>query len=511
MTTTDNPIRSSGVLLHPTSLPSPFGIGDLGPSAYAWVDALVKTRQTWWQILPLGPTGYGDSPYQCFSAFAGNPYLISPQLLVEEGLLDPGDCDNGGFPANIVLYGPVIQFKNYLLEKAWQRFQAGRAGSLRTAFESFCAEESAWLEDYALFMAIKDRHQQRSWLEWDTAARMREPTYLQNVRAESQGAIGLHRFRQFLFYRQWRKLKAYANERGIKIIGDIPIFVSPDSADVWGNPDQFLLDSQRKPKAVAGVPPDYFSATGQLWGNPHYDWEAMKKTGFAWWVERFRATTKLVDLVRLDHFRGFQAYWEVPAGSPNAIKGRWVLAPGEKLLATVRTALGGLPIIAEDLGVITPEVDGLRLAFELPGMRILQFAFGEGAENRFLPHNYEARTVVYTGTHDNDTTWGWYHELDETARDHVRRYLGRDGTDIAWDFIRAAWSSVGSSAIAPLQDILNLGTEARMNFPGKPQGNWAWRFHESQVNSLCLDRLTEMTEMYGRSRIEKGEREAKSS
>ncbi|MSU79212.1 MAG: 4-alpha-glucanotransferase [Gemmataceae bacterium] len=503
MTTTDQAIRSSGVLLHPTSLPSSFGIGDLGPSAYAWVDALVQAKQTWWQILPIGPTGYGDSPYQCFSAFAGNPYIVSPQHLVEDGLLDPGDCDNGGFPANIVLYGPVIQFKNFLLEKAWQRFQAGRGSVLKPAFEKFCAEESAWLDDYALFMAIKDRHQLRSWLDWETPARMREPAYLQRVRTESASVFGQHRFRQFLFFRQWRQLKSYANERGIKIIGDIPIFVSPDSADVWGSPHLFALDSERKPEMVAGVPPDYFSATGQLWGNPHYDWTAMEKTGFAWWVERFRATTKLVDLVRLDHFRGFQAYWEVPAGSPNAIKGRWVLAPGQRLLEAVKAKLGGLPIIAEDLGVITPEVDALRRAFDLPGMRILQFAFGEGATNRFLPHNYDANTVVYTGTHDNDTTCGWYRAADEVIRDHVRRYLARDGADVAWDFIRAAWSSVAACAIAPLQDILNLGTEARMNFPGKPQGNWSWRLPPSQLNLQCLDRLIELTELYGRGRIEK--------
>lgn len=501
MTTEAPSRRSAGVLLHPTSLPGPYGIGDLGPEAYAWVDALAQAHQKWWQILPLGPTGFGDSPYQCFSAFAGNAYLISPHLLIEDGLLDPRDAAPPVFPADRVDFGPVIQYKTHLLGTVWEQFQQGRGASLRDAFRQFVADEASWLEDYALFMAIKDAHQGRSWQEWPDGIRVRKTDHLKKIRSDLSDAIGLHQFRQFLFFRQWRRLKAYANEHGVRIIGDIPIFVSSDSADVWANPQLFALDRERRPKFVAGVPPDYFSETGQLWGNPHYDWSAMEKTKFAWWIERFRSTFNLVDMVRLDHFRGFEAYWEVPAGNPNAIIGRWVKAPGQALLKTLQHTFGELPIIAEDLGVITPEVDALRRSFGLPGMRILQFAFGEHAENRFLPHNYEANTVVYSGTHDNDTTWGWFRSSPEKDRDHLRRYLARDGSDVAWDLIRAAWASVADYAIAPLQDVLNLGAEARMNFPGKPQGNWAWRFQSHQVNPWILDRLAEMTQLYGRGKI----------
>lgn len=501
MTRTANSPRSAGVLLHPTSLPGPYGIGDLGSAARSWVDLLAKSEQTWWQILPLGPTGYGDSPYQCFSAFAGNPYLVSPEHLLEDGLLESRDLTGAAFPAERVDYGPVIEFKNRLLSRAWDHFKGGRGAKLRDGFEQFCAAEADWLDDFALFMACKDTQQSRSWQEWPDAARLRKADFLKKARKEHDDAIGLHRFRQFLFFRQWEELKAYANERGIKIIGDIPIFVSSDSADVWGNPELFALDRERRPEFVAGVPPDYFSETGQLWGNPHYDWEAMEKAGFTWWIARFRATFKMVDLVRLDHFRGFEAYWEIPAGSPNAIKGRWVKAPGHALLQTVKRAIGELPIIAEDLGVITPEVDAMRRAFHLPGMRILQFAFGDTGENRFLPHNYDHNTVVYTGTHDNDTTWGWFRSTYEKDRDHLRRYLARDGSDVAWDLIRAAWSSVADYAITPLQDVLNLGTEARMNFPGKPQGNWAWRYQSHQLNPWNMERLADLTRLYGRDKI----------
>jgi 4-alpha-glucanotransferase len=332
---------------------------------------------------------------------------------------------------------------------------------------------------------------------------MRQPEFFKKARMELAKSIGVHQFRQFLFFRQWRSLKTYANDHGIKIIGDVPIFVSGDSAEAWSNPHLFLLDKERRPTYVAGVPPDYFSATGQLWGNPLYDWAASERTGFAWWIARLQATLRLVDVVRLDHFRGFEAYWEIPAGSPNAIKGRWVKAPGHALLETLRKALGGLPIIAEDLGVITPEVEAMRRAFDLPSMRVLQFAFGETPDNRFLPHNLEANTVIYTGTHDNDTTWGWYRSVGE--REHFRRYLARDGSDVAWDLLRAAWSSVSSIAIVPVQDILNLGSEARMNFPGKPNGNWTWRLQSNQLNPWTLGRLAEMTELYGRGKIKADE------
>ena len=504
MTREANSLRSAGILLHPTSLPGPYGIGDLGPSAYAWVDTLVQAKQTWWQILPLGPTGYGDSPYQAFSAFAGNPYLVSPQYLIEDGLLDSRDLPAMAFPLDCVDFGPVIDFKNALLKLAWEKFQQGRASPLRPEFASFTANEAGWLDDYALFMALKDAHQGRSWQEWPEPAKLWQADFIKKAKVDLVKNIGLHQFRQFLFFRQWQRLKTYANDHEIKIIGDIPIFVSGDSADVWANPQLFALDRDRRPKLVAGVPPDYFSATGQLWGNPHYDWQALEKSGFAWWIERFRSTFKMVDVVRLDHFRGFEAYWEIPAGSPNAIKGRWVKAPGQALMQTLRKAFGALPIIAEDLGVITPEVDALRREFDLPGMRILQFAFGDQAENRFLPHNYDSNnTIVYTGTHDNDTTWGWFRSITERERDHVRRYLARDASDVAWDLMRLAWSSVGDYAIAPLQDVLNLGTEARMNFPGKPQGNWAWRYQANQLNPGILDRLADMTQLYGRDKLEK--------
>ncbi len=496
------PNRSAGVLLHPTSLPSPHGIGDLGPGAYAWIDALAQARQRWWQILPLGPTGYGDSPYQAFSAFAGNPLLVSPQYLREDGLLDQWDLEEARFPAGSVDYGPVIAFKNRLLVRAWENFQSGRGAALRPPFEAFVRNQAGWLEDYALFSALKDAHGGKSWHDWPSDARRREPNFLRQARTRLAGPVGMYQFRQFLFFRQWFALREYASHRNVRIIGDIPIFVSPDSADVWANPRLFLLDADRRPKVVAGVPPDYFSASGQLWGNPLYDWDAMRETRFAWWVARFRALMLQVDLVRLDHFRGFEAYWEVPAGRSNAIEGRWVRAPGKELLAAIRQELGKLPIIAEDLGLITREVEELRTSFGLPGMRVLQFAFAEKSANPFLPHNYEPNTVVYTGTHDNDTTWGWYRAASEYEKDHARRYLARDGSDIAWDFIRLAWSSVADYAIAPLQDVLNLGSEARMNFPGRPQGNWSWRFQPSQVNAWTLDRLADLTRLYGRDRAE---------
>jgi len=490
--------RSAGVLLHPTSLPGPYGIGDFGPSVYSWIDALVQARQKWWQILPLGPTGFGDSPYQCYSAFAGNPLLISPQFLVQDGLLNHGDLDASRFSATTVDYGPVTTFKNRLLTRAWDMFQTGRGSGLRPAFEEFCRQKASWLEDYALFVAIKEAMGGKSWQDWPVNLRRREPTALTTARLDLSLSIGSHQFRQFLFHRQWQGVKNYAHERGIRIIGDIPIFVSGDSADVWANPRLFMLDDASKPTVVAGVPPDYFSATGQLWGNPLYNWNALSATGFAWWIARLRTTLEQVDIIRLDHFRGFESYWEIPAGKPTAQEGCWVKAPGPALMKSLRQALGGLPLIAEDLGIITPEVEALRDDFDLPGMRILQFAFGGDSDNPYLPHNYSRRTVAYTGTHDNDTTRGWFAAAPEKERDHVRRYLGRDGSDIAWDFIRAAWSSVADYAIAPLQDILNLDTSGRMNLPGRPTGNWGWRYTVDQVTPWVLERLGEMTHLYGR-------------
>jgi 4-alpha-glucanotransferase len=481
-------------------LPGPYGIGDLGPSAFAWIDALVRSRQTWWQILPLGPTGFGDSPYQCACTFAGNTYLISPELLVQDGLIKASDLTGCQFPEGRVDYGPVINAKIALLTKAWNAFQAGAGAPLRSGFESFCAQQASWLDDFALFMALKNAHGGADWFRWEPELARREPWALERARNELRGAIGQYRFGQFLFFKQWKEVKRHANSRGIRLIGDVPIFVAADSSDVWGNQGLYHLDPQGKPRVVAGVPPDYFSATGQLWGNPLYDWDALKRTNYAWWVARMRATLEQVDVVRIDHFRGFESYWEIPAGLPTAVHGRWAPGPKDDLFHALRSALGGLPLIAEDLGLITPEVKALRERLRLPGMRILQFAFGDFAANPYLPHHYERETVVYTGTHDNDTTRGWFATASEKESSYLRRYLSHVSNDVAWDLMRLAWSSVADFAIAPLQDVLSLGTEARMNLPGRPAGNWGWRYTRGMLNDGVLDRLGDLTEVYGRSR-----------
>jgi 4-alpha-glucanotransferase len=502
-TTPSRPARSAGVLLHPTSLPGPYGIGDLGPIAHEWVDVLASARQRWWQVLPLGPTGYGDSPYQCFSAFAGNIYLLSPELLRRDGLIGPLDVVTPSFPTGEVDYGAVVEFKQALLARAWGNYRAGAAPSLRAPFDEFCGREARWLNDYALYAALKEKHDGASWLEWEPDLRLRKPAALDRAHRVLVDDAGRHCFGQFLFWRQWSDLKAYAHTKGIRLIGDVPIFVATDSADVWANPEQFKLDEDRQPTVVAGVPPDYFSATGQLWGNPHYDWEKMKASGYTWWIARFRKTLEQVDLVRLDHFRGFEASWEVPAGSPTAETGEWVPGPGADLLTAVQKALGRLPLIAEDLGVITPGVEALRDAFDLPGMRILQFAF-DGSENRFLPHNFEHNTFVYTGTHDNDTTHGWYSTLPEHVRDFFQRYYPWRDDDVAWGLMRLAWSSVADFALVPLQDILSLPTESRMNYPGRPSGNWRWRFHTGQLTPAHAEKLADWTSMYGRANGQNG-------
>jgi 4-alpha-glucanotransferase len=495
------PKRAAGVLLHPTSLPGPYGIGDIGPAAYLWIDALARARQSWWQILPLGQTGYGDSPYQCFSAFAGNVYLISPDQLIRDGLLSTFDVAGHHFSDDLVEYERVIPFKLGLLRRAWDTFRAGKVPWMRDAHKLFCDENADWLEDYALFMAIKDSQEGASWTTWPKELMHRggENRALAAARAELADEVGLHRFGQFLFFRQWQALLDYAHGRGIKVIGDAPIFIAGDSADVWADPKQFLLDANLKPRVVAGVPPDYFSPTGQLWGNPLYDWKAMKADRYAWWVRRMRSTLKMVDLARLDHFRGFAAAWHVPAGEKTAVVGRWVEGPGADLFVELQNQLGGLAIIAEDLGEITPDVHELRDRFQFPGMKILQFAF-DGPNNPFLPHNYQhSNWVVYTGTHDNDTTRGW----QATASDHERwfmgRYLGRDGRDVAWDLIRLAWNSNATLAIAPAQDVLELGAEARMNMPGRPDGNWRWRMRPHAFNDQMVGRLADVTEIYGRA------------
>ncbi len=496
--TTQPSARSAGLLLHPTSLPGRYGIGDLGPAASAWVDALARARQTWWQVLPLGPTGYGDSPYQATSTFAGNPLLISPDLLVQDGLLRQSDLNVPNLPADRVDYAAVVAFKRGLLTRAWENFRSGAGGNLRGPFEEFIVRQARWLDDYALFQALKEAHGDKSWTEWETDLIQRQPGTLARARQHLVHGIAFRQFCQFLFFRQWQRLRQYAHERGVRLIGDIPIFVSADSSDVWANPQLFQLDERRRPRVVAGVPPDYFSRTGQLWGNPLYNWEALRSSGYSWWVARLQATLEMVDVVRLDHFRGFEAYWEIPAGMPTAEHGRWVKAPGADFLRTARSVLGGLPLIAEDLGLITPEVEALRDEFGLPGMRILQFSFSDG-KNPYLPHNYVRRTVVYTGTHDNDTTVGWFHTLPDHERWYLGRYLPQvSGGTVAWDLIRLAWGSVADYAIAPLQDVLSLGTEARMNLPGKAEGNWRWRFTQDRLGQDLLERLADLTDLYNR-------------
>lgn len=494
--------RCSGILLHPTSLPGRYGIGDLGPQAYSFADFLQETGQGIWQVLPLGPTGYGDSPYQCFSAFAGNPLLISPDLLVEEGVLSAADvADVPNFVTGAVDYGPVIKYKASLLHRAFANWQRAGNAAQDSAFTGFCESKHSWLDDYALFMALKDAHEGAIWSTWERDIATRQPQAMARWSQTLAEQIVSHKFLQYQFYKQWAALKGYAAERGIRIVGDIPIFVARDSADVWSHPELYYLDEQGNPTVVAGVPPDYFSETGQLWGNPLYRWERMARSGYAWWIERFRATLELVDIVRVDHFRGFEGYWEVPATEETAVRGRWVKGPGADLFVAVENALGKLPIIAEDLGVITPAVEELRDRFEFPGMRILQFGFASDANDPFLPHNYIPNCVVYTGTHDNDTILGWFDTAPEKEREAVLAYFGTDGHDLPWDFIRWLFASVADTAIVPLQEVLSLGTEARMNYPSRLGGNWSWRFQPGSLTPAIRSRLHKLTEIYGRCQM----------
>jgi 4-alpha-glucanotransferase len=492
--------RAGGILLHPSSLPGPYGIGELGPQAYRFVDWLASTGCKLWQVLPLGPTGYGDSPYQCFSAFAGNPYLISFGALVEDGLLTENDLAGlPKFEPSRVDYGQLIPWKLNLLQKAFVRLNSA-SKQLHTAFEKFRVDNASWLDDYALFMALKEAHGGGPWSDWESSLRQREASAMEQARAAHQEDILRHSFYQFLFFRQWHKLRAYANEQDIKIIGDIPIFIAYDSADAWANPDLFYLDQNSLPTVVAGVPPDYFSKTGQLWGNPLYRWTVHKKSRYGWWLERFHSVLNFVDVVRLDHFRGFAGYYEIPYGAPTAETGQWMTGPGKDFFNAVSREFSGtandtLPIIAEDLGVITPDVVDLRESFHLPGMKILQFGF-TGPDNPFLPHNYPSHCVAYTGTHDNDTAIGWFESAPEEERKFALRYLNSDGSDFAWDLIRGVWSSVAVYAIAPMQDLLSLGTEARMNFPSRLGGNWEWRMQEADMSQALAERLYEFNELY---------------
>jgi 4-alpha-glucanotransferase len=493
------PIRRAGILLHPTSLPGPFGIGDLGPQAYRWVDFLAEAGVTIWQILPLGPTGYGDSPYQSYSAFAGNGTLISPEKLAAEGLISEGEAgDHAVFPAGSADFAGAEEFKRRLISVAYHRSITGENPGLQKEFAQFRAAEVGWLEDYALFIALKRAHGEQPWWEWEPALKAFQPDAANAARAELSGRIDETAFGQFLFQRQWDALRRYAREKGILLLGDLPIFPALDSADVWTRRKYFSIDEAGNPAEMAGVPPDYFSPTGQLWGNPVFRWDVLRAEGYAWWIARAQAALRRCDRVRLDHFRGYARYWSVPAGSITAEVGSWRTGPGEELFERARSALGGMPFLAEDLGVITDDVVALRLRFDLPGMRVLQFAFGDDFQNPFLPHNFDPHTAVYTGTHDNDTTLGWFGSLEESERARVRRYLGRSGDDIAWDFIRMAMASVAETAICPLQDVLALGGEARMNFPGRATGNWTWRLREDDLRPELARRLRELITVYGR-------------
>lgn len=484
--------RSAGILLHPTSLPGPGGIGTFGPDAHRFLDVLGEAGITLWQMLPLGPTGYGDSPYQCFSTFAGNPMLIA----VED--------ESADFPAGTVDFSRVIPHKRVLLRGATAALEPD------DAYHAFVAGQSWWLEDYALFMALKDAHVGVAWPDWERGAALRDPAALEGWRTRLADEVEHYRREQALFFRQFRALRAACRDRGVRLMGDVPIYVAHDSADVWANRSLFRLDENGRLLAQAGVPPDYFSATGQLWGNPIYDWDAMREDGYAWWTRRMRSAFAEFDLIRLDHFRGFEGYWEVPAGEPTAENGRWVPGPGAELFETVARVLGPLPIVAENLGVITPEVEALRERLGYPGMSILQFAFGADQQaGKFQPHTYTRDLVVYTGTHDNDTTAGWWAssgEGDSTRapeqvareKDFALRYLAADGREMHWTLIRAALASVADTAIVPLQDVLGLGSEARMNLPGRESGNWAFRFTWDQLRPETTARLRELVDLHGR-------------
>jgi 4-alpha-glucanotransferase len=494
--------RASGVLLHVTSLPSTYGIGDVGPAAVAWVNRLHDAGQRWWQALPLGPTGYGDSPYQSLSSFAGNPLMISPDWLIEDELLRPSDCAGGSFSPTTVDFDAVTRFKYALLETAWKNFSGGARSDLRPHFERFVHDQAYWLDDYALFRALKARYDGAGYLEWPEALIRRMPAALEQARRELASQLDRVRFVQFVLFRQGARLKAHARTKGVRLIGDLPFFVSPDSSDVWANPELFLLDSTYRPRVIAGVPPDYFSAQGQRWGNPIYDWDALAARSHRWCIDRVRALLTHVDAIRLDHFRGFAAAWHIPAGAPTAQSGRWMPGPGAGFFGALDKALEGLPFIAEDLGIITPDVSALRDEFHIPGTRVLQFAFDGHADNPYLPDNYVHNTVVYTGTHDNPTTRGWYEDLPDAERGNLWRYLRRapgSSAEAAPALLDLAWSSNAALAMAPLQDVLNFGKEARMNQPGSARGNWRWRVTDETLSRAALESLRDLTRASART------------
>lgn len=491
--------RKSGILLHPTSLPGKSGIGTLGGEAFEWIDFLELSGQKLWQVFPLGPTGYGDSPYQCFSAFAGNPLLISLEQLVSEGLLKNEDLQEmNGLPKNRVDFGRLISMKTQVLKKAFQVYSKNLDRQSHQDFDSFRMKNKVWLDDFALYMALKERFAGKPWHEWPQGLKNRANEEIEPVRKESASLIEYHQFSQFIFYRQWSAVRDYAHQKGIEIIGDIPIFIAHDSADAWAHPELFYFSEDRQPLKVAGCPPDYFSKTGQLWGNPLYNWRALKDTGYQWWIDRFQQSFELFDRVRLDHFRGFSAYWAIPYGSPTAETGIWEPGPGKELFIAAQRAIGRLPIIAEDLGIITPDVVELREELGFPGMKILQFAFDSNEANDYLPHHYEKNSVVYTGTHDNDTTKSWFKGLNKADKKFTLEYLNSNGVDITWDLIRLAWSSTSLFAVIPMQDLLNLGKEARMNTPGTLGGNWQWRMQKGALTRRLAEKLKKLTKLYNR-------------
>ena len=495
--------RSSGILFHPTSLPGKYGIGTLGKEAYAFIDFLKKSRQKLWQIFPLGPTGYGDSPYQSFSSFAGNPYLIDFDLLIEAHLLSEEDLRDVFFGDNeeYIDYGAIYNQKYPLLRKAYENFKSSDNHEMRENLEHFKRENASWLNDYSLYISLKNHFNGLPWNEWAHDIKNREHGAMEHYKNELADDIEYHNFIQFLFFKQWGDVKRYANENGIKIIGDIPIFVAADSSDAWANPEIFLFDEERKPVKVAGVPPDYFSATGQLWGNPLYNWQKLKETNYSWWVERVRANLSTCDIIRIDHFRGFEAYWAVPYGDDTAINGQWEPGPGIDLFNAIKSQLGELPIIAEDLGLMTQGVIDLREATGFPGMKILEFGFmGENPKSGDLPHHYPVNAVAYTGTHDNDTVLGWYKSATEETREFCNRYLNRrDEEPISFALLRGLFGSVSRMTVATMQDLLQLDETARMNIPSTLGGNWVWRMTEEQLTESVEEFLLGITELYDRA------------
>ena len=497
-----NKKRKSGILLHPTSLPGKFGIGTFGKEAYAFVDFLIRSGQSLWQICPLGHTGYGDSPYQCFSAFAGNPLLIDLEILTQKNLLAQKEITPPLFPEDSVDYGEVIKWKFPILEKAFENFSKNANITDNAKFNNFIIKNNDWLDDYALFMSLKDEFNGKSWFTWDENIRMRKPEALKYYKEKLADKVRFYKFLQYEFSEQWLALKAYANRNFIQIIGDIPLYIAADSSDAWASPELFLLDDKTGyPLKVAGVPPDYFSATGQLWGNPIYRWDYMKADGFSWWVKRVEANLRLADILRLDHFRGLCAFWQVPYGEETAINGEWKEAPGNELFETLQNTFGNIPILAEDLGVITKDVTVLREKYNLPGMKILQFAFDsqESSSKNFLPHVYEKNYAVYTGTHDNDTVHGWYNAAKDIDKMTADKYLGiTDKKNLHFNFIKAAWASTANLAITPMQDLLGKSSDARMNLPGSASGNWQWRFNWKDLKPEHEQFLFEITSLYER-------------